>query len=178
MCISRWTCPSISRNVLSPWQVRYKIQFFWKSYFGNVSGANLLDTLRPRDSVFVCFFCLFFIFLNSRRSKPKIILAIFEHTCHSMILVIIKKKKIKPIPSKDEIFPVLRMLKKMCHRLRISKFAFPKCFKQWSHHEGMCSLSNWLLWMKQQFLIYKFLVCLHNPITRFRVWFHFLKFIC
>ena len=120
--------------------------------------------------------CLLFLvvshFLNSRRSRPKIIFAIFEHTCLLVILVIINKQ-IHPLERWK--FSSFEDVQKKCATgwERFSKFAFPKCFRQWPHHEGMCSPLNWLLWMKQQFLMYKFLVCLYNPIIRFRGWFHF-----
>lgn len=110
----------------------------------------LWDIVITWDSVFVCF-VLFLFFLTVGRNKPKIILtqsAIFEHTCLSMILVIIKNQT---HPLQGWKLSSFEDVPKKCatYLERISKFAFPKYFKQWSHHKGMCSLSNWLLWMKQ-----------------------------
>lgn len=126
--------------------------FFRKSYLGNMSRVNLWYIITLQNSV-IFVFVLFFAFLNSREKQ---IFKKLLNMINDVFLVHLSLndsdhyQKIKPIPSKYEKFSSFEAIKKCTTGLeRISKFAFPKYLKQWSHHEGMCSTSNQLFWKKQ-----------------------------
>lgn len=163
---------SVSKKILSPWQVRYIIQlppFFWKSCSENVSRANFV---RSSQNLRFCLFC-FFIFLNSREGQTKNNINLISYFWTHLPLGDSGHYK-----DSNSSFPRIKSFQfwgcsKKCATCleRISKFAFPKYFKQWSHHKGMRSLFNYFEWNK--FPMCEFLICLYNPITRHKIWLHF-----
>lgn len=120
---------------------------FWKCEESNFVRHS------HNSRICVCFFCFVFIFLDSREEQTKNNINLTSYFWAYLLLNDSGHyQKSKPSSPRMKIFQFWGFSKKKKSATcleRISKFAFPKYFRQWSHHRGMCSLSNWLLWMKQ-----------------------------